>query len=334
MSFGRFLLVDFGLAQLVRTPNHEVISTSKFTNENLPIDYSKKRKRASESSEEESKGSSKGTKRMALKLKDNNIKILNASKAPQESKNENEKFLVLNRATDATKKYQANKQSPDKPQHKSNILNASSVASSCKKKLIDCSEIKIPLKTPPSRTAFKVEPKFKAPSENSGKILGNSCLTPMTKQDGLTSGSHFQGRSSKILKRQITTAAPQKQIPSTSSYIQGCICSGKGAVCSLCSSRDKMDAPRAGTSGFRAPEVLFRYLYQTTAVDMWASGVVMLCILSGCYPFFNSSTDLVSLAEIMTVFGTERTIKVATKFGKNLFLFHFIILFISHFIIK
>lgn len=52
------------------------------------------------------------------------------------------------------------------------------------------------------------------------------------------------------------------------------------------------------------------------AVDMWAAGIILLCILSGCYPFFRSPDDLSALAEIMSVFGTEGIKKLAVRLGE------------------
>lgn len=62
---------------------------------------------------------------------------------------------------------------------------------------------------------------------------------------------------------------------------------------------------RAGTRGFRAPEILLKCRDQTTSIDIWSAGVIMLCILTSRYPFFTSPDDLASLAEISTVFGTK-----------------------------
>ena len=42
-----------------------------------------------------------------------------------------------------------------------------------------------------------------------------------------------------------------------------CYCFGKPRVCSLCIVRPPECAPRAGTPGFRAPEVLLKYPSQT-----------------------------------------------------------------------
>ena len=50
--------------------------------------------------------------------------------------------------------------------------------------------------------------------------------------------------------------------------------------------RKKQKADRAGTPGFRAPEVLLMSLEQTPAIDIWSAGVIFLSILSARYPVF------------------------------------------------
>ncbi|CAO3564027.1 unnamed protein product [Mortierella alpina] len=49
---------------------------------------------------------------------------------------------------------------------------------------------------------------------------------------------------------------------------------------------------RAGTRGFRAPEILFRHYRQTVAIDIWAVGVTMFSFLSGRFPFSTRMTML------------------------------------------
>ncbi|XP_031845664.2 cell division cycle 7-related protein kinase [Nomia melanderi] len=97
-----------------------------------------------------------------------------------------------------------------------------------------------------------------------------------------------------------------------------CYCFGKPKVCSLCTSRPEQAAPRAGTPGFRAPEVLLKHPSQTPAIDIWASGVMMLCILSGTQPFFHSPDDCTALAEITTIFGSNKMQQCAHKLGKKI----------------
>ncbi|KAF9143129.1 hypothetical protein BGX30_001249 [Mortierella sp. GBA39] len=73
---------------------------------------------------------------------------------------------------------------------------------------------------------------------------------------------------------------------------------------------------RAGTRGFRAPEILFRYVQQTVALDIWSVGVILLCFLSGRFPFFHSDDDLEALLEIAVVFGQREMAAVAATFSK------------------
>ncbi|GME79283.1 unnamed protein product [Ambrosiozyma monospora] len=65
-------------------------------------------------------------------------------------------------------------------------------------------------------------------------------------------------------------------------------------------------ANRAGTRGFRAPEVLFKCANQTTKIDIWSVGVILLCLLSRRFPFFNSTDDIEALSEMALIFGTPR----------------------------
>lgn len=50
--------------------------------------------------------------------------------------------------------------------------------------------------------------------------------------------------------------------------VKNCRCFGKAQVCEICTSRSNQVAPRAGTPGFRAPEVLIRYESQTTGINL------------------------------------------------------------------
>ncbi|XP_011055227.1 PREDICTED: cell division cycle 7-related protein kinase-like isoform X2 [Acromyrmex echinatior] len=96
-----------------------------------------------------------------------------------------------------------------------------------------------------------------------------------------------------------------------------CNCFGKSKVCVICLKEPQQQAPRAGTPGFRAPEVLLKHVMQTSAIDIWACGVIMLCILSSSQPFFRSPDDCTALAEITTIFGSKEVQKCAQKLGKK-----------------
>ncbi|XP_061721581.1 cell division cycle 7-related protein kinase-like [Cydia pomonella] len=98
----------------------------------------------------------------------------------------------------------------------------------------------------------------------------------------------------------------------------GCACAGAGGVCGECAVWTPPRANRAGTQGFRPPEVFFKYPYQSTAVDMWAAGVILASALSGRYPFFRATDDLTALAEITELLGTEALQRTARALGCRL----------------
>lgn len=70
--------------------------------------------------------------------------------------------------------------------------------------------------------------------------------------------------------------------------------------------RPSRRANRAGTRGFRAPEVLFKCTEQTPKIDIWSAGVILLTIMSRRFPFFNSADDVEAMIEIATIFGQKR----------------------------
>lgn len=75
--------------------------------------------------------------------------------------------------------------------------------------------------------------------------------------------------------------------------------------------RPSVHAERAGTRGFRPPEVLLKCPDQTVAIDIWAVGVIMLAFLTKRYPLFNARDDQEALLEISTIFGKRRMEQVA-----------------------
>lgn len=90
-----------------------------------------------------------------------------------------------------------------------------------------------------------------------------------------------------------------------------CFCFANPSVCINCLMKKEVHASRAGTPGYRPPEVLLKYADQTTAVDVWAAGVIFLSVLSSVYPFFKAPNDFVALAEIVTIFGDRAIRKTA-----------------------
>ncbi|KAJ1308696.1 hypothetical protein OPQ81_004387 [Rhizoctonia solani] len=75
--------------------------------------------------------------------------------------------------------------------------------------------------------------------------------------------------------------------------------------------RPRVKANRAGTRGFRAPEVLFKCESQTVALDVWSAGIILLACLSGKFPLFNSNDDTEALAEIAAIVGRGKMEKCA-----------------------
>ncbi|CAG8624658.1 18114_t:CDS:2 [Acaulospora morrowiae] len=76
-------------------------------------------------------------------------------------------------------------------------------------------------------------------------------------------------------------------------------------------------ANRAGTRGFRAPEVLLRVEKQTGAIDVWSAGVILMSILSQRYPFFNSHDDTDAIGELAILFGKKTIQDLASSLGRT-----------------
>lgn len=74
-------------------------------------------------------------------------------------------------------------------------------------------------------------------------------------------------------------------------------------------------ANRAGTRGFRAPEVLMKCNNQSIKLDIWSAGVMLLTLLGRRFPFFNSTDDVEALMEITSIFGLTEMKKCAKLHG-------------------
>lgn len=79
--------------------------------------------------------------------------------------------------------------------------------------------------------------------------------------------------------------------------------------------RPSRRANRAGTRGFRAPEVLLKCTAQTTKIDIWSAGVILLTLLARRFPFFNSADDVDAMIEIASIFGKKRMQAAAAMHG-------------------
>ncbi|TDL29939.1 kinase-like protein [Rickenella mellea] len=76
-------------------------------------------------------------------------------------------------------------------------------------------------------------------------------------------------------------------------------------------------ANRAGTRGFRAPEVLLKCNEQSGAIDIWAVGTILLFFLTGKFPLFQSNDDIEALMEIAAIIGKRRMEKAATLHNRT-----------------
>ena len=70
--------------------------------------------------------------------------------------------------------------------------------------------------------------------------------------------------------------------------------------------RSSRRANRAGTRGFRAPEVLLKCTHQSVQIDVWSCGVILLTFLSKRFPFFHSADDIDAFIELCTIFGKKK----------------------------
>ncbi|KZV75380.1 kinase-like protein [Peniophora sp. CONT] len=76
-------------------------------------------------------------------------------------------------------------------------------------------------------------------------------------------------------------------------------------------------ANRAGTRGFRAPEVLLKCGDQTGAIDVWSAGMILAFFLACKFPLFNSNDDVEALMEIASIIGRKKMEKVATLHNRT-----------------
>ncbi|CAH8543801.1 unnamed protein product [Schistosoma rodhaini] len=137
----------------------------------------------------------------------------------------------------------------------------------------------------------------------------------------------YKCNSSKIDNKSSFKGAPVKSSQTISNNLTqslgqgGCVCGSRLTVCRGC--RHLPRAPtvrRGGTLGFRPPEVMMRHIEQTTAVDIWAVGIIFISFLSGRYPFIKVDDDLDVLHAFTHLIGYERMQMGARSIGRRLLL--------------
>ncbi|KAG1714780.1 Cell division cycle 7-related protein kinase [Nymphon striatum] len=136
-----------------------------------------------------------------------------------------------------------------------------------------------------------------------------NCLTPNVV-------NNFDESNLSKIPQTVPQAYSDEKLPNKNT--RSCCCYGRPMVCDVCLLRKHEVVQRAGTPGFRPPEVLMKSATQTTAVDMWAAGVMLLCILSRRYPFFRAVDDLTALAEIITLLGSKAIKSAASSYQKHI----------------
>lgn len=82
--------------------------------------------------------------------------------------------------------------------------------------------------------------------------------------------------------------------------------------------RPSRRANRAGTRGFRAPEVLLKCTAQTSLLDIWSCGVILLTFLTKRFPFFHSADDIDAFIELCSIFGKRKMKEVSLLHGQVL----------------
>ncbi|KAK3618541.1 Cell division control protein 7 [Elasticomyces elasticus] len=82
--------------------------------------------------------------------------------------------------------------------------------------------------------------------------------------------------------------------------------------------RSSRRANRAGTRGFRAPEVLLKCTAQNSQIDIWSCGIILLTFLSKRFPFFHSADDIDAFIELCNIFGKKKMRDTATLHGQML----------------
>jgi len=79
---------------------------------------------------------------------------------------------------------------------------------------------------------------------------------------------------------------------------------------------------RTGTKGYMPPESLFHHQQQTSAVDVWASGVIFLSLLAGRHPVFSLNNSakiknftIQNLIPLTCIFGAKAIKELGFKYG-------------------
>ena len=83
--------------------------------------------------------------------------------------------------------------------------------------------------------------------------------------------------------------------------------------------RENVCQVRRGTNGYLAPECILKVEACTRAVDIWATGVIFLTLLTKRYPFFNYTRDyrIQALYNTRTFLGSRKMEEAATYYAEE-----------------
>lgn len=100
---------------------------------------------------------------------------------------------------------------------------------------------------------------------------------------------------------------------------RSCGCYGLPRICTVCAKRPRRRVNKAGTPGFRAPEVLLKNRQQTSLIDVWSAGITFLSLLCRKHPLMRPNDDFEAIGQMAVIFGTAPMEQIARK-NDSLFL--------------
>lgn len=159
------------------------------------------------------------------------------------------------------------------------------------------------------------------PTAKLPRLSGPPFASPTPNFGNLSRGGGGEENNNSLQGKNVTPTAdfPGEGVESSSSRGGNCACGFRLAVCRGCRQLPKgSGARRGGTLGFRPPEVMMRHVQQSTAVDVWAAGVILLSFLSGRYPFIKVDDDLDVLHAFTHLLGYRRMQAAAKSLGRRI----------------
>lgn len=95
-----------------------------------------------------------------------------------------------------------------------------------------------------------------------------------------------------------------------------CCCGYRLTTCSGCRNKPRQQVQHGGTIGYRPPEVIMRHAEQTTALDVWAVGIILGIFLTGRFPFLRAEDDLEVFYGLVFFLSLEKMQAAARHVGR------------------